>query len=37
MSYYCSRPTGRKDADGNKEQCGGEIEDGECTTCGAKE
>lgn len=37
-SYYCTRETGRKDSEGNKEQCGGEVDQttGECTVCGAK-
>jgi hypothetical protein len=38
MTYYCTRETGRKDSNGNKEQSGGEVDQttGECTVCGAK-
>jgi hypothetical protein len=38
MAYYCTRQTGRKDKNGNKEQCGGEIDKStnKCDTCGAK-
>lgn len=36
MAYYCTRQTGRKDENGNREECAGEIKDGECTVCGAK-
>ena len=38
MAYYCTRQTGRKDENGNREECGGEIdkETGECEVCGAK-
>ena len=38
MAYYCTRQTGRKDSDGNREECGSEIDEdtGKCTVCGAK-
>lgn len=38
MAYYCTRETGRKDSEGNKEQCAGEIdkETGKCDVCGAR-
>ena len=38
MAYYCTRYTGRKDTQGNKEQCSGEVDKktGKCTVCGVK-
>jgi len=38
MAYYCKRLTGRKDTDGNKEQCAGDIDKktNECIICGTK-
>ena len=35
-SHYCKRKTGRKDKDGRKEECGGEVKNGECIVCGTK-